>query len=393
MKKAITIILIISLIFAFFIPVKAESTSPVSSEFSDISNGKATLTVKIGAVTKLTGLIIRVEYDTSVFSVVKSEADYYIDDDGNTIDNFSGMWSFGALYDKKGYSAAFLSSDGVTKSAPEAAFTLTFDIINGYSDNTEISVFINELTTDDDDYKNDIYEKTLVSQNTYIITDSERFNYSADETGELNLTAYNFNEKRVIIPQTISGTAVTLVSAGAFSRSTKRIIDFSASAASLENNSVNENNIIVCKLDSAVYSAALSQNSCVIALKEMTVADVLNGIILTDKQNTTSLDSLFSVIGISKTADASIIFGDQPLFGTGSLISFSLQGESFNFTLAVKGDFNGDSVNDVIDAFLFERALFCGESFSAAEKVATDINKDGLLSADDYAALVNIALS
>lgn len=81
-------------------------------------------------------------------------------------------------------------------------------------------------------------------------------------------------------------------------------------------------------------------------------------------------------------------------YGTGSVIDVMFENETVGtFTVVIFGDLNGDSYCDVLDASLSEKALNGHITFTGAYFKASDTNGDGSLSAEDYSATVNTALS
>lgn len=82
-------------------------------------------------------------------------------------------------------------------------------------------------------------------------------------------------------------------------------------------------------------------------------------------------------------------------FGTGRRIVLSDADGDANtvFTAVVMGDLDGDGSVDALDAFVSEKAASSFETLLDSRLVAADFNGDGVITADDYAANVNTALS
>ncbi len=89
-------------------------------------------------------------------------------------------------------------------------------------------------------------------------------------------------------------------------------------------------------------------------------------------------------------AEASYIYGDTELFGTGTKITV-FDGNKYigEFILVVDGDVNGDSVCDALDAAQVALASNGQKNLDGAYALAADNNLDDEISVEDYQAVVN----
>ena len=124
---------------------------------------------------------------------------------------------------------------------------------------------------------------------------------------------------------------------------------------------------------------------------ENTTVDYENFIIYTEVENSSNIEDII-VLSDSAVAvtTASYTYGSVELYGTGTIITVTDKGEKVgDFTLIVKGDVNGDSVCDVIDAAQVASASSAFNTLSGAYQIAADFNSDGDIDATDYQAVVN----
>lgn len=81
-------------------------------------------------------------------------------------------------------------------------------------------------------------------------------------------------------------------------------------------------------------------------------------------------------------------------YGTGSLFSyFDENGNSYEYTIVVSGDTNGDSICDALDCFDVERAANGNAELTDAYAMAADSNSDEMIDITDYQAIVNKAFA
>ena len=182
--------------------------------------------------------------------------------------------------------------------------------------------------------------------------------------------------ERVVIPD-----SVTIIGAQAFYGFTGTIYCSSGSAA--HQYAVNNNIKYVLNTNDEPESPIQDTTD--------TQVDYDNFIIKTNvclgKDVTDILDLSESAVAI---AEASYIYGDTEVFGTGTKITV-FDGNKFigEFVLVVNGDVNGDSVCDALDAAQIVKVSNGFTDLDGAYAMAADSNSDDIVDIEDYQAIVN----
>lgn len=145
--------------------------------------------------------------------------------------------------------------------------------------------------------------------------------------------------------------------------------------------------IIFCIKGGAADKYADDNNLSAVTHTDKTSVDLNNKTICTD----ISADRLENIISTSDDVNCST---NSVYAGTGVVVSVT-KGQSLHsqYSLVVLGDTTGDSVCDVLDCFSVKRTTNCNEILSGAYMDAGDINRDGIIDAADYQAIVNKALA
>ncbi len=116
------------------------------------------------------------------------------------------------------------------------------------------------------------------------------------------------------------------------------------------------------------------------------------------RSNAYACKDISEILGLSESAvavaEASYIYGNLELYGTGTIITV-FDGNKYvgDFTLIVEGDTNGDSVCDALDAAKVALASNGHETLDGAYALAADSNFDDIVDINDYQQIVNKAVS
>ena len=155
---------------------------------------------------------------------------------------------------------------------------------------------------------------------------------------------------------------------------------------------------IYCFRDSYAHQYAVDNN---IDFVLMDIAETKNSIIdythkLIFTQFTMAAD-MSVLIGVPKNVvaipQASVVNGNRETFGTGSTVTvFENNTFSGEYTVIVNGDLDGDSVCDVLDMVLAERAASGHTNLSDAQAYAANNSADTEIDAQSYQNVVNRAL-
>lgn len=227
MKKLLSVVLVITIIFSsmanfslmpwseLIVKSSAVADVPIFAE-SDKVNGEFTLSLKLkSGVSKLTGAIIHIMYDTELVECTSFEA--ATDESGN--ENVPGVYTNGLLASGLGYSVGYINASGYSASVEKEFFNLSFRFLSTDTDLSSISVYVKEINTDDG-IDNDVYQS-----DTYILAEYNVTNpiYSILTFTENNDgTAYSVTDcdplysGAVSIPSQYNGLPVTAIGTDAF---------------------------------------------------------------------------------------------------------------------------------------------------------------------------------
>ncbi len=149
------------------------------------------------------------------------------------------------------------------------------------------------------------------------------------------------------------------------------------------------------------YPYPIKRIEYIFPVDETTTIDHEYGIIYTYRQG---LTDVLEVIGYNEDTNGAYVtvmsapsfMNDQKLrlFGTGSYAYVYVNGpRTMGYRLVVYGDINDDSYVDVLDAFDVERTANGYRELIEYEFLAADIDKDGIITMEDYQSVVNIGLA
>ena len=394
MKKALCLLLTVCVAFLLTLPGFCSSEG-LTADFSPVTGGEITVTVTCDAVKNLTAASFELLYDTDVFELVSASECTY-SDDGETLQSFPGIWQLGKKSDGSGAAAVFISAsqNGTTKKQPTEMCRFVLRIKNGYSDNTGIDFYIKEFCTNDGSFRNDIHEKTLAGHTEYTFTDADRFSFAQTGGGALSITKYNFFEKSVNVPEKINGHTVSAIKENAFSGDGAVFVFIPQSVTAIEDGAFGlpgSRMIFACEGSTAAEYA--DKNGIAFAAALPRSRFLFDGRLLRTEKLFCTEPCFFALGG---NAECEILPSHSTeecdYFGTGSAVSFTYGGERLEFTLAVTGDLNGDSVPDALDLSLAELCCSGYAEPDGALLAALDENCSGAADEADYSALVNSAL-
>ena len=351
MKKLLSLVLV-SVLFISSVQfcICAENV-PAYCMFSDIENGRFTVTVYGNSVKKLTNAVINIKYDVDVFSM-----EDYIESDFD-----EESWEYGELADKSGCAAAFVSPSGVTKSSLSVLCRFTFSVENGYSDNTSVKVILKEFITNDGK-ENDIFSDETVAQRKIILSDSKRFSYTESDSETVVINGYNFDEDFVIIPSVIDKKTVSGISGGAFGGCDDNVFIFANGTQK--------------SYSPDSYKYILFSEDCAVDFDLKIVRTKTNLCRLSENTVKTNAENV--IVPSYSYNDGNTVF-----FGTGSTFTFKSGKSEMTFYLSIKGDIDGDSVYDVCDLCELERASSGNKSLSDVQFFTADVNSDGKINERD----------
>lgn len=250
------------------------------------------------------------------------------------------------------------------------------------------------------------------------------FTVAEDESANVKLVSYIGNQADVIIPETYNGKKITTIEDACFRNNTEitsvkieeGITTIGSIAfmgcSSLQRvyipesvTSISANAFygiagsIYCYEGSVAHEYAEANNVSYVLLSiletENTSVDYDNYIITTTVQGATDCTELFEMSESAlPIATASHMHGKMEYYGTGTIISvFNGADYMGDFTLIVKGDINGDSICDVLDAVHVARISNGQEDVDGIYVQAVDSNADDIVDVNDYQAIVNKVVS
>ncbi len=257
---------------------------------------------------------------------------------------------------------------------------------------------------------------------TYSETCGEcNFEFESLDENNLKITAYVGTPVKVVIPAEIAGKAVESIGIAAIkanaditevdikngvseigslaflncSNLKKAIIPASVTAiGDIPFYGCAEDFAIYCFRNSYAHEYAVENGIDFVILgigeTENSRIDYDNKLIFTDVLGEIDITRLLL---FPQTTAVTTVGSANKCLGTGTVISVSENGgEAKEYTLIVNGDLDGDSVCDVLDAVLAERALHGHGELSAAQAYAANNSADTEIDAASYQNVVNRAL-
>lgn len=388
MKKIAFGLAIILCLSIFSITVYAQQNIPVSAVVSELSQSELSVKIYTQDVKKLVSMRVLIEYDASRYTLKQGKASTHTDSYGDEAENLPGMWVLGTLANGTGCTGSFISVNGVTKSGETAACEFILTSNDGDVSTRDVVVSVTELITDDNNSENDIRKKTVLSYESAIQDKKVVFNYIT-ENGAATITEIATENEAVFVPDTIDGLILRRIKTDAPCEIPFLVFD--RNILGVDNGAFNEKNTVVAPLGSAPVAAVRKTGGKHLAYTENVVVDTENKLIYTDSFLTNTESVLFSGTADFEISPSYIYTGGY--YGTGTIISVSSGNKFLDLVLCVKGDVNGDSVCDALDANLCEKVSNGHKKPSLLEEKAVDFNFDNNVTVEDYAQAVNIALS
>lgn len=384
MRKIAFFLTFIIIFSCFSLCAYAEEVAPVCAEISDIQNGQIVVSVYGESLKKLVSFNIRVHYDTEVFCYKDGYAAFTLDEDGNTIDNFSGLWVFGELTNGTGCTGAFISSSGTTRNGKVKICEFVLGVTGNRVSSADITVNLTELVTEDDDYENDIYSLQTINSANLFVEYEDLFEFETTTEG-VNITECYYDAFCMDIPAVLSGASVTALSLSSPVRA--QFIYIPGSITAVAEGVLSNETFTICPENSYAHKYLTEKGLPAFTYKGVTPVTQSN-VFIADDFMINDLSALFG-----GDAQRCITSSHNNYYGTGSEITL-LNGEStLTFSLSVMGDVNGDSVCDVLDTAMCEKAMNYNLSLQAFETVSTDFDSDGEITVTDYSVIVNKSLT
>ncbi len=382
--RKISVLIIFAIIFSLFsVNAFAEDSVALSAEISEIENGKVTVSVFGEGIEKLVSLNVVVEYDTEFFLYENGYASSYFDEEGNEIYNFSGMWSFGQLANGKGCVGAFVSYDGSSKNAKTKICEFILEVRGKTISSTDITVCVKELVTEDYNYENDIYGRTVINKKSVCVNYEDLFSYDISGNSA-TITECFYNSDVVYFPQKIGGAIVCSVE---FSSPLNcSFVVLPESIAEFSDGVFNNNAVVICPENSVAHNWAIGKGFSVFWYKNINSLTE-KGIFVTENCMVDNENLLFG-----GNAERMFTPSHNTLYGTGSKIEILNGEKSLCFVLSVLGDVNGDSVSDVLDVVICEKTVNGILNPEDYEMMSLDLDFDEKISREDYALIVNKVL-
>lgn len=362
----------------------AENGAPVFAEISDIRDGQVVVSIYGESIKKLVVFNVRVQYDTEVFCYKDGYAAFTLDEDGNTIDNFSGLWVFGELVDGSGCTGAFVSSSGTSRSGRVKICEFVLGVTGKRVSSADITVNLTELVTEDDNYENDIYSLQTINSASLSVEYEDLFEFETTSEG-VNITQCYYDAFCVDIPAVLSGASVTALSLSSPVRAP--FIYIPGSITAVAEGVLSNETFTICPENSYAHKYLTEKGLSAFTYKGVTPVTQSN-VFIADDFMINDLSALFG-----GDAQRCITSSHNNYYGTGSEITL-INGEStLPLSLSVMGDVNGDSVCDVLDVAMCEKAMNCNLSLQSFETISTDFDSDGDISVTDYSVIVNKSLA
>ena len=165
MKKFISLVLCLVMCVSVFTgtAVQVYALADAQSFFQVVDSGFAdeeiTYTIKLNPnQTKITGVILNVEFDSEALRVEEAGAAGSYNEDGDFVENVSGMYATGITHDNANiYALGYTSVSGYNVGSKGAEFfVIKFRAVSSDGDFEEVKFKCVEYTTDDGDNTNDI---------------------------------------------------------------------------------------------------------------------------------------------------------------------------------------------------------------------------------------------
>lgn len=386
--KKLSILLVVSILLSLFsVNAFAEESTSLYAEISDINNGEVVVSVYGDDLKSLVSLNLQLKYDTDVFYYKEAYAALYDETAEDEIYNFSGMWMFGKLSDGSGCAGVLVSTNGSTRNGRTKICEFVLGVTGKRVSSTEITLNVKELVTEDYNYLNDIYTETAVEAKSFSVDYGDLFGYTVSN-GISKITECYYSRAYVDIPENIGGGTVEALSVAEGISCPFVIIPESVSK--IERGTLSSETVIICpkESDAEVYA---EQNS-------MEYFTYINSVLNPDEFTLVTEKTLISDIEklIGGTAEYTATPSDSykaKYYGTESKVEIINGENTLTVTLCVIGDLNGDSVVDVLDCALCERAVSERLDLNIYQEISSDLNADGEITVNDYSAMINKAIS
>lgn len=386
--KKLSILLVVSILLSLFsVNAFAEESTSLYAEISDINNGEIVVSVYGDDLKSLVSLNLQLKYDTDVFYYKEAYAALYDETAEDEIYNFSGMWMFGKLSDGSGCAGVLVSTNGSTRNGRTKICEFVLGVTGKRVSSTEITLNVKELVTEDYNYLNDIYTETAVEAKSFSVDYGDLFGYTVSN-GISKITECYYSRAYVDIPENIGGGTVEALSVAEGISCPFVIIPESVSK--IERGTLSSETVIICpkESDAEVYA---EQNSMEYFTYINSVLNPDEFTLVTEKTLIFDIEKL-----IGGTAEYTATPSDSykaKYYGTESKVEIINGENTLTVTLCVIGDLNGDSVVDVLDCALCERAVNERLDLNIYQEISSDLNADGEITVNDYSAMINKAIS
>lgn len=249
------------------------------------------------------------------------------------------------------------------------------------------------------------------------------FTYEAIDDGDLEILSYNGSAANVTVPLEIDSKETVILAENAFKGKTNvasvilpntlvsigencfaeceklEKITIPASVAEIADNAFDgcENVTIYCYEGSYAQSYA-EENGIPYVLLDIvpvgkTIINETAGMIFTQQTGKTSYEEIVEADAYTVFTIPSYVGGGNNYCGTGATLYFFKDGMLvYTYKLVVYGDLNGDSIIDVIDCTISERAFTGKQALASDYLLATDFNNDGSVEINDYQQVINLSL-
>lgn len=351
MKKIALSLVVAMFLLLLSVCVCAAEDVAVCAEISDISKGKLTVNIYGNDLKNLVALNVKVEYDDTVFSYENgSAAQHYDDEIGESVCNFNGMWEFGEVADGNGCASVLVAAQGSSHSGKTPLCSFTLRVTGKTVESSDISVTVCELVTDDYDYLNDVYSSVKIAEKSLAVSYEDFFMFEKTN-GTVKLTECFYNADVTVVPEELADCAVCEIDCLQPISSAFAVIP--DSVTDITQSSFSGNTVLICSYEGNVRRYA-DENAMKYAAYKNSYLDLQKMIITTAKTYIVSVDELFAttqnIVSVPSHDFATVLYGTKSTF---DIINAD---KTFSLSLCVKGDLNGDSVCDVLDAVFEERA-------------------------------------
>lgn len=157
MKRLLSMLLAVVMLFTFMTSatvtaIAASASNLITVSKTDFENDEITYTLSVtGGVTKLTGVVIKANFDGALLEVSSAGAAGETDSEGEITPNIPGLYIDGEAHDTENvYSVAYVNITGYTLSEDTEMFTITFRAISEERGFADVEFVCHEFKTEDE---------------------------------------------------------------------------------------------------------------------------------------------------------------------------------------------------------------------------------------------------